>query len=158
MKLKAIFASIAFTILTAITLSQVIGVSAQSVVQKPLTSPVTSPSPTPTITPTPSPITAFSFVVGGRVEYRFLNLLGKVINILPAKNITVKAINKATDKVKTVKTNGQGNYSITLEKGTYKIQAIDVNNTLFTPNNLTIKVLSNIKGLDFSKDFKASPR
>ena len=146
MKIKILLLSIIFTVLTAITLSQVVGVNAQNIDQRLITSPVTSP------------ITSPSFAVGGRVQYRLLNFLGKLANILPAKNITVKATNTITKEVKTVKTNAQGHYSINLQKGTYKIQAIDVNNTLFMPKNLTVKLLSNVKGLNFSKDIKASTR
>ena len=144
MKIKTLLPAIIFSAITVITLSQVVRINAQSTETKPITSPVTSPITSPT------------YIVVGKVQYRLLNFLGKVIRILPAKNITVKVIDKVTNETKAVKTNAQGHYSITLEKGAYKIHAIDTNNTLFMPNNLTIKVLSNINGLNFSKDIKVS--
>lgn len=144
MKLKALFASLTLAILAGITVFQIAKVQAQiATVNMPISRPITKP-----IT---GPITSFAYIIGGRIEYRFLKQLNNINNFytIPARNVVVKITNILTYQTNTVKTDGVGKYSLKIDKGSYKIEVSDPKKTFFTPNMQIVIINSNNTNINF---------
>lgn len=126
-------------------LGQVHLVNAQPVNQKLVSGPITSP-----IT---SPISYFSYVFGGKINYRSLTFrfipfwpyLRPVFGLRPAANVNVSALNTQTRVGTFATTNTDGLYSIAVSETSsssaqYNVGASDNLGTYFFPRQRTINV------------------
>jgi hypothetical protein len=147
MNLKAAIALGLTASFLALTFNQV-GFVAAATGDNPITSPITFPGQTPTPTPVPTPPITFpvnQFQVTGNVTYKDM----KTGEITPAFNVAVKFTNKANGQVTKVRTDQNGNYTVTLNKGEYTFYAQDSKGTYFDPPLRYVNLQSSVSGLNF---------
>lgn len=134
MKTKLAILAFLFTLLGAVTLSQVVAAQTKNQVN-PITPPITVP---------------ILYPVSGNVTYRFINFLPEFFKeILPAAGVIIEAINIETDEVTSVKTDNDGNFQLDLASGVYVITASDQDGTFFSPPEYEIEVSDKVSGIDF---------
>lgn len=136
---------------TPVTPPTTLPITVPVITATPTVTPTPTSIPIPTATPTikviptvkPTVIPVKTFKVQGRVtsQYRFQKSRSM-------ENIIIEAASYKTGVKLQTKTNKNGNYSFSLEKGLYRIKPVS-NNVRFTPPWRTINVTRNINNLDF---------
>lgn len=99
--MKYLISILILTVLFGLTALQVGKISAAELNISPITSPITY------------------FLVSGRAGYIFNGLL------YPAKDVNIKAQNIATNQIFSTKTDNQGRYRLSLQRGIYRFAAFD---------------------------------
>lgn len=129
MKARLILASLIITLFGIAMSSQIKSVAAE-VSTNPITGPISNP------------ITYFTYKLSGNISYRISRWT------TPAKGVLVNIKNINTGNVYSVKTDVKGNYSITLNNGTYNIKPF-AKRVRFIPEYALVNLNKDIQSINF---------
>lgn len=135
MKVRLFLSLIFVTILGALTLSQIGSVSvlaSTATINEPITAPITAPT----------------YILGGRVGYRYLNIM------YPVAGMIVEFLNTGTGEYYTSQTNSLGQYSHILKQGRYTVSVKDTEYIDFDPNQKTGNLNKDTTNINFKGIWK----